>query len=323
MSSKSKSTTDQTTHTVVTPTNPQWIANPVQSLAGRIGDLSNLDPYSLVAGADPLQTQAAAGAAGLTGQAGSFDSAANALRATMTAGPQSIQAQSLLDNLPSYMSPYLNDVTSSALADYDFGAGQTRARNQLALANDDTFGGSGGAIQTAMSEDAIDRARGTLAAQLRDQAFQTGANLSNLDAARRQEADASNASLAEQAYARQQTAANGLTNLASAYDANQRDNIATQASVGDMLRQIEAARQVAPISLLASQTGLLNSLPLSLFHGQVEDGTTHGTTTTTTSDPIGAVTSLATGLGSLMAIPYGGASNFTLGGLLGRRLGTQ
>jgi hypothetical protein len=318
MSKKTKSTTDQATHTVITPTNPEWVTDPVKTLAGKINDLSNLDPYSLVAGADPLQTQAAAGAANLTTPAG-YGRANHIFNSVAGAGPSTYSAQtgsaaSLLDNLSSYMSPYLNDVVGASLGDYDYGAGQTRAQNRLALAQDDTFGGSGGALQTAMSEDAIARGRGALASQLRDQAFQTGANLSGQDAARRQQMTISNmdalnqaaqfnAQAQEAALQRRLAAGSALVSSAGAQSANERENIATQASIGDMMRQIEAARRVAPISALASETGLLNSLPLGLFHGQTEDGTMHGTTTTTESDPIGAFSSLATGLGSLMGAP--------------------
>ena len=339
MSSKSKSTTDQTTHQVVTPTNPQWITDPVQSLAGKIGDLSKLDPYSIVAGPDALQTQAAGTLAGLSPDSRAYGDAQGLFRGLMNTGAPQVTAvtgtaSSLLPNIQAYMSPYLNDVTNSALADYDFGAGQTRAQNQLALANDDTFGGSGGAIQTAMSNDAITRGRATLASQLLNQGFDTGASLANQDADRAQQmtlanmtaqnqAQQFNAQQYEAALARQRAAGEDLVNAAGSQNQAALADAAAQAQLGDQLRQIQAARQVAPISLLASQTGLLNSLPLGLFHGETQDGTSHGVTTTVQSDPIGAVTSLATGLGSLMAIPFGGASTFNLGGMIGRQFGVK
>ena len=313
MSKKTKTdsttTTNSTTNSTTTPTNPAWVVQGLASLGGRVNNLGNLDPYSLVAGPNPLQDQAAANAANLSGQFWNFDSAADGLRSSMAAGPQSVQAQSLLSGLPNYMSPYTHDVVNAALRDYDFGAGQTRAQNKLALAQDDTFGGSGGALQTALSEDAIDRGRGALSSQLYDQAFQSGANLSNPDAARRQEAATTNANLAEQAWARRQAAANGLVNLASAYDANQRANAATQSTVGDMLRQIQQQQLQAPISLLNSQAGLYNTLPLSLLHGEnvssLSNGLTHATgTTKETGATMGDLLSLAGQLGSAAITHY-------------------
>jgi len=65
MSKSSKTTSNQQTHTVTTPTNPDWVTNSVQSLSGDIGKLGAIDPYSLVSGPNALQQQAATGAAGL------------------------------------------------------------------------------------------------------------------------------------------------------------------------------------------------------------------------------------------------------------------
>jgi hypothetical protein len=338
MGSKSKQTTDQTSHSVVTPTNPQWITDPVQSLAGSIAGLSKLDPYSLVAGPDALQTSAAQGLAGLAPDAGAYGSASNAFQGLMNTGASRMRAatgtaSSLLPNINAYMSPYLNDVVNSSLADYDFGAGQTRAQNQLALANDDTFGGSGGAIQTALSNDAITRGRATLAAQLRDQGYQAGAGLANQDADRAQQmalanmaaqnqARQFNAQQAEAALARQRAAGEDLANTATMQNQAALSDAQAQAQLGEQLRQIQAAHNLAPISLLSSQTGLLNSLPLGLFHGEVQDGTSHGTSTTTTSNPLGAVTSLATGLGSLMGVPLSGSlGGWVINGMRGNGWG--
>jgi hypothetical protein len=213
-------------------------------------------------------------------------------------------------------------VVSSSLADYDFGAGQTRAQNQLALADDDTFGGSGGAIQTALSNDAITRGRATLAAQLLNQGYQSGASLANQDADRAQQmalanmaaqnqARQFNAQQTEAAYARQRAAGEDLANTATQQNQAALSDAQAQAQLGEQLRQIQAAHNVAPISFLTSQAGLLNSLPLGLFHGEVQDGTSHGTTETSSFDPIHAFGTLATGISSLMGMPFGGG---TIGG---------
>lgn len=340
----SSSTTNQTTHQTVTPTNPDWVTQPVQTLAGQIGGLSNLDPYSLVAGRNALQTQAAGTLAGLSGNNPAYGNASGLFQGLMNTSTPQVSpvsatattgtAASLLPNLQSYMSPYLNNVVNSSLADYDFGAGQTRAQNQLALANDDTFGGSGGAIQTAMSNDAITRGRATLASQLLNQGFDTGANLANEDADRTQQmalanlsaqnqfaltnaaaqnqAQQFNAQQVETALNRQRLAGEDLVNTANTQNQSALADASAQASLGDQLRQIQAAYNVAPISLLSSETGLLNSLPLSLFHGQTTDGTS--SSTTDTFDPIGGFASLSKGLGSLLAAPWGGG---TIGGGLG------
>jgi hypothetical protein len=211
-------------------------------------------------------------------------------------------ASSLLNNLSSYMSPYVGSVVDGALRDYDFGAGQTRAQNRLALAGDETFGGSGGAIQTALSEDAIDRGRGALSSNLLNQGYQSAAGFSNLDADRRQamelanlaaqnqfglanaqatnEASRYNAQAFETMLQRQQAAAAGLANSAAQQGADERGNIATQAAIGDALRQVQQAQLQAPLSLLTAQSSMLGSLPLNLFSGSVQDGTMNGVTKT-------------------------------------------
>ena len=86
MSSKSKSTTDETKHSVLTPTNPDWVTSPVQSLAGKIGDLSNLDPYSLVAGPNALQTQAANSLAGMSSNNAAYGDAQSLFHGLMDRG---------------------------------------------------------------------------------------------------------------------------------------------------------------------------------------------------------------------------------------------
>jgi len=257
-SKKSKSTTNQNTTMNVTPTNAPFVSQGIEGLAGKITDtFKNLDPYSLVAGPDPLQTQAAGMAAGLGQGARTLGQIAK--------GGQ-ITGQSLLDNLQSYMSPYTKDVVDTSLADYDYGAGQTRAQNQLSLAGDDTFGGSGGAIQTALSEDAIDRGRGALSAGLRDQAFNTGAGLSSSDADRRQQAQIADLSARIAA--------------ATGQGQEQRANIGTQADIGEMLRQIEAAKRLAPVTAVGAESSLFSGLPLDLFHGTNATGTLNSTTKT-------------------------------------------
>lgn len=282
--SSTKAQTSEQTHVVQAPTNPAWVDQGLQGLGGQISNLSNADPYSFVAGPDALQTQAATGAAGLTSPQG-FNDAQAALKAAGSAGPAS-----LLDNLSAYMSPYTNDVVNSTLAGFDDNAGRTRAQQQLDIAGDSTFGGSGGSILRSLTEGQLGLGRAQTEAGLRDQAFNTGAGLSNQDAQRRQ--DSVNQQIA---------AALGLSGSAAAQGANDRANISQQSDIGEMLRQIAQQRAAAPLGLLSTQAGLYSSLPLGLTHGQSTDGTSNGTSnsTTTISDPMGSISSLMQGAGSL------------------------
>lgn len=290
MGFSTKKTTNKTT---VTPTNPEWVEPQLNTLAGKITDLSKMDPYGFVAGPNDLQKQAFGAAGGLTPDNQSYGSALSHFQAQMNAGTPQYEAatvtpNSILPNLQSYMSPYLQQVVDTSLADYDFGAGQTRAQNRLALANDETFGGSGGAIQTSMSEDALARGRGSLSSQLYDKAFQTGANLAILDADRRQQAQLANmaaynqarqfnATQVETALARQQQAANGLVNTANAQNQAELADINAQAQLGDMWRQIQQQQASAPLSTIGSLSGAYSGLPLNLLQGQVTDSKTKET----------------------------------------------
>src|SRR5690606_12208274 len=62
---KSTSQTTQSSTSVMTPTNPEWVSSTAQGLASAIQRLGGTDPYSLVAPASDLEQQAAGAAAKL------------------------------------------------------------------------------------------------------------------------------------------------------------------------------------------------------------------------------------------------------------------
>lgn len=55
---KKKTETKEQSHSQVTPQVPEWITNPVQGYLGRVQAFGQMDPYSLVPGASPLQGEA-------------------------------------------------------------------------------------------------------------------------------------------------------------------------------------------------------------------------------------------------------------------------
>jgi hypothetical protein len=277
---KSKTKTTQNTTSTMTPTNPQWVTDSVQGLGGRITDtFKGLDPYSLVPGADPLQTKAATSAAGLS-TSPAYGQASDILGRVAGAGPSTVQAGDIQGGIAGFMNPYLRDVVDTSLADYNQGAGYTRAENKLALAGDTTFGGSGGAIQTMLSNDALDRGRGTLAAGLRSGAYDRAASLAAQQANMNQQASLASGQFNEQALSRQGDAATGMANIAGAQGTDTRANIGLQADIGAILRQIEAERAKAPITALGAETSLIGGLPLDLFKGQNATGSLVGKSST-------------------------------------------
>jgi hypothetical protein len=311
MSKKTKQTTTTQQKTVTTPTNPEWVTAANQGYSNKIMDLGKVDPYSLVAGPTALQNQAVKAASNLGADTSKWDSLVN--MATPTIGQQSVtnttaNSASLLDNLKAYMSPYTNDVVRSTLAGFDQNAGMTQAQQSLDLARSGAFGGSGAAITQSMTNQGLAMARAQQEAGLRDQAFNTGANLSNMDANRFQEANILNAQMEAQAKAlnanlayqtQAQNAALALQGRGQTADmllngdANSRSNIQLQGVLGSDMRAIDQARLNAPIDLLKTQVAMNQAIPANLFRGETSDMNGTNTTTTKTSDPLGTLGSLA------------------------------
>lgn len=314
-------TINQNTTGTRAPVNPAFVTSGIEGLAGKIGQVFGADPTSFVAGADPLQMLAAGNAGRLLGLGNNTGVAPgmDIMKSVAGAGPNLAgvstgKSASLLDNLKAYMNPYTDSVTKAALGDYDYGAGQTRAENKLALAGDTTFGGSGGAIQTALSEDAINRGRGALSAQLNADAFNTAAGLSGDDANRRQQMSLANMTAQNQGAMfnagqqdnmldRRLTSGGALVQAGLGADANTRANLATQADMGSMLRDINQQKAQSPLQSLLAQIGAFNGLPLDLLHGENTTGSLSGTGTmngTTSGTEHGTQKTSGGGLGSLL-----------------------
>ena len=162
----------------------------------------------------------------------------------VTASSQGYTASSLLEGLERYKSPYEADVVNTALADFDFGAGATRAQQALDEARSGAFGGSGAAITRSLTEGDLARGRAATSAQLRDQMFTRATGLSATDAAARNralefaanaanQAALANAAAANQAAAMKAAAQNQFlmgdadaANAAAAFGANARNTSA-------------------------------------------------------------------------------------------------
>lgn len=298
---KKKQTQTQTTHQVVTPTNPAWVDSGIQDVMGKVTDLGKLDPSSLIAGLSHGQ-QTAIGRANTAGIDPEW------FNKTMNADAPQVQSASLLEGLDGYMNPFLQKVVDTSLGDFDQNAGATRAQQTLDIARQGAFGGSGAALTRSMTEDSLARARGSLDAGLRSEAFTTGANLSSQDAARRQQASEANASLTMQQRAQQ-------AGLMFDKAADDRANTGLIGDLGNIEREVNQAKLGAPVSMAQTQAGLIGSLPLNLLHGETRDGT-DTTTSTSSGGTLGTLASLA----MLAAAPFTGGA--TLLGTLGMGAGT-
>lgn len=296
---KSKSTKTETSRVVQTPTNPEWVTGPLQGAMGDISKLSTLDPSSLIAPLTGRENAAFARADKLGVDNDWFSKA-------LSSGAPSVSAASLLDGLDRYKSGYENDVINASMADFDADRDKTLSQLALDMTGGKKFQGSGGALAVAETRDALGRGRASLGANLRDQGHTRAAELSNLDAQRRQSASEANAQLSLQDMM-------AKAGMMMDRDANERANIATMAGAGATEREVDQALRMSPITALQARAGLIGSLPLQLYQGQTQDGTS----TTTSKQSGGMLQSLGTlamGLGSLGLAPFtGGASLFGLG----------
>lgn len=255
-----KNMTGASTNTA-TGTAPDWLQKYLQDSAGKTMALGATDPTSFIAGADPLQTMASAGAASLSGSPWNFDAAAD-----LTRGVANSKVGNIADGIGANMSPYLKDVVDSTAADLDHSAGQVRAQQDLDLTGSGAFGGSGAALTKSATEGELSRARGTTLSGLKDQGFARAAALAAQDITN------------HLAQGDQRLAAGGqLAGLSTAYDTNNRANIEAQAAQGDKMRQIAQSFASAPLEL---QNWVSQNLPPELLQGlfgKTEVGTETGT----------------------------------------------
>ncbi|MCA3742228.1 hypothetical protein [Phenylobacterium sp.] len=225
---KTKTSSTETSRTVTTPTRPDWVDAQARGLNEALTDLGRRDPAASVAPVSDLERRASEGAAGL-GLGGGWSTGstdwANWGRAGPVTGPatgpalgagpgpdlsgaalsgpvvigrgEAPQAASVLDNLSAYMTPFRDQVLAAAMGDYDAEAGRRRAAQDLELAGQGAFGGSGAALTRSLTEGELARGRNSRLAGLLDQMFAQGASLSAGDADRRQQASTAAAQLAQ------------------------------------------------------------------------------------------------------------------------------
>ncbi len=315
---KTKTNSTETSHSVVTPTNADWVSQGAQSLSDRVAALGQGDPTRFIAPLSTLESQAAGAAAGLGAGRGpqggawsppsamTYGSSPGAeadpwLTGVMKSRAPQASSASLLDNLDAYQNPYRRQVTDAAMADFDAEAGRTRAAQDLSLAGEGAFSGSGAALTRAQTEGELARARSSQLSKLLSDMFTTSAGLAGQDADRRQQVSMVNAQLAQQdqiqkaqLFSQDQQQRAQMAQFQAQYgldqDANARANIAAQAALGAQLRGVDQTQRQAPLTTLGQQIDMFSGLPSALFHGQITD--TRGSGSSTTTETGGTVADL-------------------------------
>lgn len=274
--SKTTKSFSNNSSSTTTPTVPEWASNLTQSVAGRVGAVNGLDPYSLTSPVNALQQQAAGGASALSGTPWNYEAALGETGSVMNANAPRTEAVSASSYIDRYLNPYLREVVDSTSADLDADAGRVRAQQALDLAGAGAFGGSGTALTQSMTEGELARARASSLAGLRSQGFTTALGAAQQDATRRQSANDLNAQLYAGQMDRALASAGQLGSLASSYEAGQRANVATQAGLGETLRSIDQEQRQAPVTSAQQVVAMLSGLPIQLFTGSQMTGAESG-----------------------------------------------
>lgn len=299
MSKKQKTTSSSTTNTNVTstPTNPTWVDSSVQGLQTKINGLLDTDASTLVPGASQLQTKAFEGAQGLGGWKDGLASASAGAQGVLD-GPAQATSRSLLDvNLDGYMNPYLDSVVNTTLAGFDEKANMERAQLAAQQAQGQKFSGSGAAIERALFNRGSIQDRAGTEAGLRSAGYDKATGLATADLNREAQTSQFNAS---QSNASRLQAAGLLGELSGAEAANNRADLGLLGDMGDEQRDIEREKLGANTELLKLVSALNASQPYGLFRGETRTGTenSNSTSTTKTSDPMGAISGLLGAAGS-------------------------
>ncbi len=285
--SKSKTTTtgSKSFSNTTTPVAPDWANNLVQKGAGRIDSLFDLDPNAQVAPANALIEQAAKTAGGLSGAPGGDTSW---LKPYMDADTPFASGGKAYNYVDQYLNPYLKDVVDTSAADFDAQSGQIRAQQALDLAGSGAFGGSGAALTVSGTAGELARARGSLLSGLRSRGFETALGAASGDAERATQARIANGQMRLQDQAQKVGFGFQAQGDLRAQKADLRSDASTQAALGNALRGIDQEQRAAPVTNAQQIVAMLSGLPISLFTGQTEQGTsaesgtskTKGTTVT-------------------------------------------
>lgn len=313
--STSSGTTNGSFNTTKTPVLPEWATNLTTGVAGRVGSLMSLDPKSLVAPEDPLQSQAAKGAANLTGQWWNYDGAADLARGAaktswldgyMNSATPSASAARASDYVGGYLNPYLRQVVDSTGADLDASDGRVRAQQALDLAGSGAFGGSGAALTQSLTEGELSRARAAALGSLRSHAYDSALAAAGGDAERSTQASIASAQAALQdrqqkvdfglqGQQQQLAASRQLSDLAGAFEQNLRGDIATQAAIGGTLRDINQQALAAPVTSTQQMVALLTGMPIGMFAGEESQGTSQENSSSKSS---------GTKVGASLSVPF-------------------
>lgn len=340
MGGGSKTTTTNTNQqATTTPTTPDYALGPVQNYFEGVANYQNADPYAFVTPINSLQKSAMQNASGLYNNGAMFGQAAQGANAVLNANPatnvaalgnlgpaNTVNPASLLENFSAYLNPATDALVNTTLADMDANAGNVRAQQAADAARNGAFGGSRYGVAQAGTEGELARARASADANLRAQAWNSAAGLSQSDAANRQQAGMFNAgaqnqfglagfdarnqmnqfnvgqinSANQQALARQLQASGLMADIGSAYGQDYRQSLGTEMDMGNDLYNLENIQNQAPLTQLQNVGNLLNPGMIDTLSSKTVTGSESGTSQEKSS---GGLFNSLLGIASL-AVPF-------------------
>jgi hypothetical protein len=287
---KSSATTamNATTSGTTTPDAPSWVTGLSEQFAGQIPNTG-----FTATGASGLQNDAFGS---LSGQnfGGMFGDAASMFKSAGGSERPRVSEGDALQGVDKWLSPYLSQVVDATSNDLTENEGRVRSMQDLSMARNNAFGGSGSAITQSMTEGELARARASTLGGLRQDGFNSAAQLSQAEESRKLQARIAEAQAAAAASAMQLQAGQGLAGLGQTGIGLQADLGATQQGLNQ-----QVANQ--PLTELAQQIGLFGQLPADLLTGQSTTGNVNQTGSST-----GKSSSFGVDYGSLLfGVPMG------------------
>lgn len=348
MSSTTTQDSNSTSSNSTTPTNPTWVTNGASSLGGSILGIGSTDPQSYVAPSSGLEQYAYNAAPAILGNNSYLSSANSALGQASSLATPTVQASTIAPTstysaasaaplIAQYENPYQSQVIQSTTDQINHDAAVADQQQQAAATSAGAWNGTGEAVLRGITGDNYTRDLATTVGNLNQQGYNTALSAAQNDA-QQQNAAASQNAAAQNTTSLNQAQLQQAASLANAgYSEQQIQNymnsagilgsLGTQSSnnlmnlntLGQGQQSTAQAQAQSPLSLLGTESSLFSGLPLNLFTGSNSNGTQTGTTTQTTSNPVGQLGTLAMGAGMMGFNPLAGLS--MLGGVGGSTTG--
>jgi hypothetical protein len=298
LTKKTKPSSTSSGTATMTPTVPDWIKGPAQSIYGQLGGLASQTANTF--GPSQLQSQAYQGASGL-GLNSALSQAMSGTQGLMDYSPDSVQAGQLLNtDLSGYMNPFTNEVIGAA--QNDFSNANDLGINSLRAISNGAYGGSRQAVAAGQLVGDNTRSFANTVAQLRQGNFQNAQNMARYDIDNRFAGDQFNANMGLQGAQFRGNMANQLGQQGAMQDGNSRANLALQAGLGGEQRDIEMQNDPQRAQLAWLQQLLQTSgINPSMFVGADSTSTGQQSGTQSTTDLAGFLSSLASAAGTAYA----------------------